>query len=161
MTIAAPPSEDLFEIEQTLLSYTSGIDTKDYDLLRSGFTDDVRVTFEKWVDPLEGLDQLATFMEVLHRDLDGSAHRVTNLYYLEYEPNLAVVRSYVHALLVKEDAPGGGAFDVFATYEDTLRRGPDRWRVAAKHCVQLFDTGNSEVLEFEAASQAVRELSPG
>jgi hypothetical protein len=154
-----PSSDDQFEIRQALLSYTCGIDTKDYDLFRSGFTADVRVTFEKWVDPLEDLEQLTTFMEVLHRNLDGSAHRVTNFFYLEMEADRAVVRTYIHALLVKAGHPGGDSFDVYGTYTDELRRGENGWRVAAKHCDQLFDSGNADVLEFEAASLAVAELT--
>ena len=58
-----PSVGDQFEIRQALLAYMRGIDTKDYELFRSGFSDDVRVTFEKWVGPLEGLDRLAAFMQ--------------------------------------------------------------------------------------------------
>lgn len=153
-TSAVPTAEQRFEIEQALLAYMRGIDSKDYELFRSGFHPDVRMTFAKWVDPLEGLDRLAVFMEVLHRSLDGSAHRTTNLFFREFEPGRAVVDSYVHALLVRTGHPGGDTFDVYATYTDELREGSDGWTVTSKHAVQLLDTGNSAVLEFDAAAAA-------
>jgi len=159
MTSHTPSAEDQFEIQQTLLSYMRGIDSKDYELFRSGFSDEVRLTFATWVDPLEGLDALAAFMETLHAELDGSAHRTTNFLFREFEPERAVVDSYVHALLVKAGAPGGDSFDVYATYTDELLKTPEGWRVVHKHCVQLFDDGNPEVLRFEEAAAAAAALA--
>ncbi len=155
----APSGADQFLISQALLAYMRGIDTKDYELFRSGFAAEVRVTFEKWVEPLEGLEQLAAFMERLHRDLDGSAHRVTNFLYREYGDDHAVVESYVHALLVKVGEPGGDSFDVYATYRDTLERRAAGWRVTAKHCIQLLDTGNPAVLAFAPAAAAAAAVA--
>jgi SnoaL-like domain len=156
---AKPTAADLFAIHQALGAYPAGIDSCDYELFRSGFTADVRITFAERIPAMEGIEQLVAFMEALHRGLDGSAHRVTNQLFTEFDHETATVVSYVHALLVCADHPEGSSYDVYATYTDWLRLTGAGWRVCSKHGEQLFVAGNPAVLEYEAARRAAFEPS--
>jgi hypothetical protein len=160
-TAKAPTGEDLIGIQQALYAYCGGIDTKDYDLFRAAFTDDVRASYGELFGPFDGLDQLATFMEVLHRDLDNSAHRVSNIYFLEFDGDSARVRSYVNAILVKVGHPGGDFLHAHGTYVNELRRGPDGWRIGSKQYEHLLQTGNPNIPAFDEAIEAVARLSAG
>lgn len=154
----APTAEDLFGIQQALHAYCGGIDTKDYELFRSAFTDDVRAFYGEWAGPFEGLEELATWMERVHRDLDGSFHRISNLYFIEFDGDSARVRSYIHALLVGSAEPDGDSLSVYGLYHNDLRREPEGWRISSKEYVHLTGTGDPGVLAAEAANAAVADL---
>lgn len=158
---AQPSAADVFAIRQALVSYTAGIDSNDYALFRSGFTEDVRMTFAKRIAPLESLEELARFMEAQHRRLDGSAHRLTNIFFREFDGQSATVTSYVHALLVQAGHPDGGSYEVFATYTDEFVRTDDGWRSRRKHAEQFHVRGSSGVLDHAAARAAADQSSPG
>lgn len=159
MTDARPTPEEWFEIEQTLLTYTRGIDSKDYKLFRSGLTEDVYAAYAPPIGPFEGLDPLATWMEVSHAKLDASTHRVTNVALVEFGGDTATVESYVEVLLLRVGHPGGDYFEPIGIYTDRLRRDASGWKVTRKEFRFLHGTGNLTVLELEAASEAVRRLS--
>lgn len=158
-TMTRPPTaEDLFGIQQALAAYCGGIDTKDYELFRSAFTEDVKGLYGEWAGPFDGLDELATWMEVVHRGLDGSFHRISNPYFIEFDGDLARVRTYIHAVLHRADHPDGPTFSVYGMYLNDLRRGQAGWRIASKEYVHLIAEGNPAVLDAETANRAVDEM---
>lgn len=153
----APSAEDLFGIQQALHAYAGGIDMNDYDLFRSAFTDDVTATYGGQIGPFSGLDQLTKFMEVQHRDLDFSLHRITNHCLLEFDGETARIRTYVYATLVDEDHPEGDIFEVSGVYHDDLRREPEGWRIAHKEFLHRRAEGNPNVFAFEAAAATLSD----
>jgi ketosteroid isomerase-like protein len=144
--------DDLFGIQQALHAYSGGIDTKDYDLFRSAFSEDGNATFGEVMGPFEGREQMIVFMERLHRDLDWSLHRITNIYAVELTAEAALTRSYVLATLVKSDHPDGDTLEVSGIYMDRLRRDADGWRIAHKDFLMRSISGNPNVLSYEAAA---------
>jgi hypothetical protein len=67
-------------VTRLLTRYAWSIDTKDWAVFRSLFTDDVSLTYgEEWGPPLEGLDRLTSFVIHIHSPLDGSVHSTTNI----------------------------------------------------------------------------------
>lgn len=156
--MSTPTADDLFGIQQALYAYCGGIDTKDPELFRSAFTDDVRGDYGEWAGPFEGLDELALWMDVVHRNLDGSFHRITNPYFIEFDGETARVRSYIHAVLHQVDHPDGETFTVYGIYLNDLRREPEGWRISSKEYVHLIAEGNASVLDAASANQAVEDL---
>lgn len=152
-----PSAEDLFGIQQALHAYAGGIDMKDFDLFRSAFTDDVTASYGDQIGPFSGLDQLTAFMEVQHRDLDFSLHRITNHYLLEFDGETARMRTYVYATLVDDDHPEGGIFDVSGIYHDDLRLELEGWRIANKVFLHRRAEGNPNVFAFEAAAETLKD----
>jgi hypothetical protein len=148
------PVEDMLAIQATFNAYSAGLDRKDYHLFRQVWTEDCSMT---WSSPGEardasefvGRDFLVSEMERIHRRLDGSLHRVTNTRYLQYDGTQATCRTYVDAMLIRRDAPGGDMFQAIGFYDDVLRREEGGWRIASRDFTFLHAIGNPFVPDVE------------
>ncbi|AMO61477.1 bile acid 7-alpha dehydratase [Mycolicibacterium phlei] len=115
---------DRDDIIDVLVRYATGIDSRDWDLLRSCFTDDATFDYGPiglWSNP----DSLTRYMKGAHSG--PSMHRLTN-FAITVDGDTATARTYVDATVM---GPGGvGAVENFGWYDDRLVRTPDGWRIA-------------------------------
>ena len=154
-----PSPEDVLAIEQVLLRYTGGIDRKDYGLFRRCFTPDVHAEYGGLFGPFKRLEELATFMEVVHSDLDSTLHRLTNFTVLDFDGERARMGTYIDTMLIKQGHPKGDYFHIYGTFTEELSRYEGEWRVRAKSFHPVFFTGNPEVVDMTAATEAVSQLA--
>jgi hypothetical protein len=130
-------------VTRLLIRYAWSIDTKDWDLFRSVFTEDVSLTYgEEWGPPLEGLDRLTSFVIHIHSPLDGSVHSTTNVLVTGAHGDRLTVRSAVDAVLVRRGAPGGDMLRVVGTYVDELVRADAGLLIAKRSFATLWSEGN-------------------
>lgn len=117
------PTEDRLAITDVLVRYATGIDSRDWPLFRSCFTDDASLDYGpvgRWEDP----DELTAFMRASHSG--PTLHRLSN-FVLRVDGDHATARTYVHAVV---SGPGGfGVTESFGWYDDRLRRTGDGWRI--------------------------------
>jgi len=117
---------DFEQIGDVLVRYATGIDSRDWNLFRTCFTEDCKLDYGdlgRW-DNREAVTQ---FMIMSHSG--PSMHRLSN-FAISIGGDGARTRSYVDALVY---GPGGlvGAHNV-GYYDDELVRTADGWRIARR-----------------------------
>ena len=71
-------ADDRTAVGEVVVRYATAIDTRDWDLFRTCFTEDCRAEYGatgSWND----LDSFARFMEEIHARCGHSLHRITNV----------------------------------------------------------------------------------
>ena len=117
---------DRDEIVELTVRYATAIDSLQYSLLTTVFTDDAQVDYGE-VGQWTGGAEVATFMEAVHAGAKNTMHRMTNQA-MDIAGDTATVRTYVDALILFE---GGGANPV-GYYDDHVVRTGDGWRIARR-----------------------------
>ena len=118
-------------IEQLLARYATAIDTRDWALLRTCFTDDVAADYGD-IGGWTTAEGITSFMEDAHAGFGATNHMLTNMAIdVESSGARATSRCYVHAVLTLLEDPGTW-FDTVGQYDDVLVRTSDGWRIAQR-----------------------------
>jgi hypothetical protein len=128
-------SEDERAIVAVLIRYGTGIDTRNWALFRSCFSDDFEgdySSFGKWRGPREITD----YMRQAHAQIGPTLHRMTN-FTIENDGAHIRARSYVDALLTPV-AAGGPVHHGIGLYEDQMVRTSDGWKIARRTFVPVM-----------------------
>lgn len=114
---------DRIEIADVLLRYATAIDSRDWTLFRTCFTDDATFDYGgigTWQSP----EAITAYMRASHSG--PSMHRLTN-FVIEVTGETATARTYVDAIVM---GPAGfGTIESFGWYDDQLARTPTGWRI--------------------------------
>ncbi|RAU99350.1 nuclear transport factor 2 family protein [Mycobacterium colombiense] len=113
--------DDLFDLT---VRYATAIDSHQYSLLTTVFTEEARVDYGV-VGQWTGGAAVAQFMEAAHVGAAHTIHRMTNQA-IAIDGDTATMRTYVDALILMVD--GSGANPV-GYYDDHAVRTPDGWRI--------------------------------
>jgi SnoaL-like domain len=113
--------DDVFDLT---VRYATAIDSQQYWLLTTVFTEDARVDYGV-VGQWTGGAEVAQFMEAAHVGAAHTIHRMTNQA-IAIDEDTATIRTYVDALILMED--GSGANPV-GYYDDHAVRTADGWRI--------------------------------
>lgn len=115
-------------VSDLLVRYATGIDTRDWGLLRSCFTDDCEADYGD-VGEWKSGDEITGWMKASHEPLGHTLHRITNVS-LAPEGGRVRARSYVDALI---RGPGNvGGAQAAGYYEDVIVETGDGWRIARR-----------------------------
>jgi 3-phenylpropionate/cinnamic acid dioxygenase small subunit len=115
-------------VSDLLVRYATGIDTRDWRLLRSCFTDDCEADYGdagRW----KSGDEITAWMRAAHEPLGHTLHRITNVS-LTADGARVKARSYVDALIRGPGNVGGARAAGF--YEDVIVETDDGWRIARR-----------------------------
>jgi len=117
------------DVANVLVRYATGIDSKDWKLFRTCFTEDCQADYGEQIGVWDGVEAIADYMERTHPAAVRTLHRITNA---TVTPNgdRAVARSYVDVIFVVE-ATGGGAHAA-GFYDDELVRTDKGWKIASR-----------------------------
>jgi len=115
-------------IVDVLVRYATGIDTRDWALFRTCFTEKCHADYGD-IGVWDGVDAITEFMTVSHADMGHTLHRMTNMA-ITVNGDGATSRSYVDALLMMGD--GKTAISAQGFYDDELVRAGDGWRIARR-----------------------------
>jgi 3-phenylpropionate/cinnamic acid dioxygenase small subunit len=121
---------DREQIADVLIRYATGIDFKDWALLRTCWTEDVDVDYGE-VGKYSGADVITALMEQLHNAMGPTYHRLTNIA-IAVAGDRATARSYVHAVLQAIPDDGASWVEALGHYDDELVRTSDGWRIARR-----------------------------
>jgi 3-phenylpropionate/cinnamic acid dioxygenase small subunit len=116
------------DVADLLVRYASGIDRRDWALLRSCFADDCQADYGD-IGRWKSGDEITEWMRKTHDPLGRSLHRVTNSSFA-WEGEAVAVRSYVDALVLLADNVRGAQSAGY--YDDLVVRGEDGWRIARR-----------------------------
>ena len=118
---------DRDEIVDVLVRYATGIDSRDWRLFRSCFSDDARFDYGgigQWDTP----EAITDYMRAAHSG--PSMHRLSN-FVIDIDGDRATSRTYVDAVVM--GPKGFGAVENFGWYDDEWVRTPGGWRISFRH----------------------------
>ena len=121
---------DKEQIAEVLIRYATGIDFKDWSLLRTCWTEDVDVDYGE-VGRYSGADAITGLMEQLHGAMGPTYHRLTN-FSIAVDGDRATARSYVHAVLQAIPDDAASWVEALGHYDDEFVRTSDGWRIARR-----------------------------
>jgi hypothetical protein len=121
---------DKEQIAEVLIRYATGIDFKDWALLRTCWTEDVDVDYGE-VGQYSGADAITGLMEQLHNAMGPTYHRLTN-FAINVDGDRATARSYVHAVLQAIPDDAASWVEALGHYDDEFVRTSDGWRIARR-----------------------------
>ena len=111
------------EISVVLIRYATGIDTKDWELLRTCFTDDCEIDYSP-IGSWNSADEVVSFMEAVHEPCPYTLHRITNIVVTDTGNGTAKARSYVDALVLADTTTAAHPTGI---YDDELVRLRQLW----------------------------------
>ncbi len=135
---------DRAEISDVIYRYSTGVDSKDFDLFRTCFTDPVNADFTSTGAPAPRVFPLDTWVRVVQKTV--SPFRVTQ----HYNSNVTITVNgdeasaivYLKARHLRADDPEGKTFwDVGGYYTDRLVRTPQGWKIASVKFTQTWSEG--------------------
>jgi 3-phenylpropionate/cinnamic acid dioxygenase small subunit len=122
------------DVAEVLVRYATGIDSRDWDLLRTCFTDDCEADYGA-VGAWHGADEITTFMRETHEPLGHTLHRITNQT-VHPDGGRARARSYVDALVMLPDNTSGTRATGY--YDDELIRTDTGWKIARRRFTSVL-----------------------
>ena len=126
--MSAVDRETRQDVADLLVRYATGIDQRDWELLRSCFTDDCVADYGD-IGSWNGGDEITEWMRKAHDPLGHSLHRITNLT-VSSSGDAVTARSYVDAVVLGPD-DGRGA-QAAGYYDDVLVRTDVGWKIARR-----------------------------
>ena len=94
------------DVADLLVRYAEAIDRRDWELLRSCFTDDCEVDYGA-IGRWSGADEITEWMRKTHDPLGHTLHRISNVSVSASE-GAFTARGYVDAIVLGPTSPPGG-----------------------------------------------------
>jgi ketosteroid isomerase-like protein len=141
---------DRQEITDTLYRYAAAIDVKDYERLRSVFTDDVVAQYAG-APEIQGADKLTAWIREMSPTTKYQ-HHLLNVYEVEIHGDEAHAYTY-HTSHQVDAATPDSVYVIVARYRDVLRRVDGRWLIADKR----MEVGWMERREYSQAAAVSAE----
>ena len=117
---------------EVLVRYATAIDTRDWDLFRTCFTDDVDADYGD-IGHWHGVDEITQWMRETHEPCGHTLHRITNISVSE-DGGTASSRAYVDALVLF----GSGGVRAAGFYDDSFVLEADGWRISRRVFTSVF-----------------------
>jgi 3-phenylpropionate/cinnamic acid dioxygenase small subunit len=114
-------------VEDVLVRYATGIDSRDWGLLRTCFTEECDADYGD-IGHWRSGDEITSWMAQCHDPLGPTMHRITNIA-LALDGDRMTSRSYVHAVLT---APERSTIHAYGWYDDELVSTADGWQIARR-----------------------------
>jgi hypothetical protein len=133
-------------LAELLERYAWAVDRRDWDLLRSCFTDDSYADYH--LDGGRGLigpDAVVDFLSALFAPLTATQHFITNQRAL-LDGTRASGSCYVLAQHVRKGAPGGSRYLMGAMYHDEFAETSNGWRISRHEGEGVWAEGNPAAL---------------
>jgi ketosteroid isomerase-like protein len=140
-------------IDDVLYRYAHALDSRDWDLLRTCFTEDAVADYLELGGVNEGREAIVSLCDSVLSGLDASQHLIGTPQ-AQVNGNTATATCYLQAQHVFKGAPGGDHYLVGGTYVDRLVRTNDGWRIEHRELNGVWFDGNPDV--FTAAAERLK-----
>ena len=145
--------EDRLAITDILYQYATGLDSRDWEMLRDCFTDDAVCDFLEFGGVNEGKDAIVALCSGVLSGLDASQHLVGNPR-VTLDGDRATSACYFQAQHFLTSPAGGNTYLVGGRYEDRLRRTDAGWKIEHRTLYCSWQDGNAGVFTEAAARLA-------
>jgi 3-phenylpropionate/cinnamic acid dioxygenase small subunit len=115
-------------VTDVLVNYATGIDSRDWELFRTCWIDDVDADYGD-IGHWTSADEITGWMRDMHDPLGPTMHQLSNIA-LTADGERVRSRAYIHGVIVTPD--GANAVHAFGWYEDELVHTDERWRIARR-----------------------------
>ena len=139
---------DYNEIVRRRYEYALGIDTKDFALLRSIFTEEITMDFEDYSGrPASTMkaDDWVNNCRILFTGLDATQHVMTNPI-VDIDGNSATCRMYMKAEHFLQNDQGNDDFAFGGYYTDQLEKKDGHWLISAVTLKIFWNRGNRHIM---------------
>ncbi len=143
-------------IVRPVYEYAYGIDTRDWALYRSIFTDDIEMDFSSYNgNPRSAMkaDDWVAGCRTLFTGLDATQHSMSNPL-VDMEGDHARCRMYMQAEHFLKNDQGSDGFVLGGYYDDRLVRTEEGWKIQAVTLNVFWNRGNRHIMELAAARGA-------
>jgi SnoaL-like domain len=121
--------QDRTDIADVLYTYSSAVDSFDYEGVRSALADDIWAQYGNG-DPVEGGDKLVAWIEEATTTVIWQ-HHLLNVYHVTIDGDQAKTLSYLTSYQVFKENPEA-AIILVARYHDELKRTPSGWKISKR-----------------------------
>jgi hypothetical protein len=118
---------DRDDIVDLTVRYATAIDSREYDLLATVFTQDAELDYGE-IGQWHGADEVVEFMSQAHVFAAHTMHRMSNQV-IAIDGDTATIRTYVDALILLEDGSGANPVGI---YDDQAVRTSEGWRISRR-----------------------------
>jgi len=135
---------DKAAISDVICNYATGVDSHDWTLFRSCFTDEIEADFSSLGDMGHfrgSADKWVRMARGLMENLDATQHLMGNIQ-AEIDGDQAVARCYLQAMHVRAGENGAPHYIIAGHYRHELTRGADGWRIRKYTLTALWTSGN-------------------
>ena len=136
---------DRAEISDVQLRYATGTDTRDWEVFRSCFTDEIEVDFSSGFGaPAVRLkaDEWVEMTKPVMARLEATQHMITNHVIAFQDDDHATCVAYVQARHHSPNTTGDSDLTVHGYYTNQFERTSQGWRIAACKLTVSWMTGN-------------------
>jgi 3-phenylpropionate/cinnamic acid dioxygenase small subunit len=136
---------DRWDIEEVGVRYATALDTRDWALLATCFTEDALGEY----DGIGRLEGATAFVDTCRGALTplAASHHLLGNFTCRPKGDEASAAWYFQAQHVRTGTPGGDDYIVAGTYRDRLVRTAAGWRIAERTLSVTWTSGNPEVLK--------------
>lgn len=152
--------DDRITIAETVFKYATGIDTRDWELYRSIFADEVEMDFESWNQvPRHRIaaDELKNQIQVFFAGLDATQHVMTNPI-TSIDGDRARCVMYMQAYHFLHEVQASRRYDIGGYYTNELIRDGDDWKITSVKLSVLWTQGDIAFMQ-DAAERGHRRLT--
>ena len=144
---------DRAEVVETVHLYATAIDTKNFELYRSIFTDEIEVDFSSYIRDFAPMtiaaDKWVASVKPLFVGLDATQHSMSNPR-VEIDRDHATCVMYMQAEHFLANDQGDTSHTVGGYYTNELVRLPEGWRLKKVKLTVLWQRGNKHVMTLGA-----------
>lgn len=149
-------ADDKLAVIETVYKYALGLDTRDWSLYRSIFTDEVFVDFSSYHgQPGEWIsaDEWVARLQPLFSGLAATQHSMTNPL-VTFDNEGAECRMYMQAEHIHDANDRNSWYTIGGYYTDRLVRDGNGWRIASVKLTIIWRRGDPECM-VRAAEQGM------
>ncbi len=143
---------DFEQITRRRYEYALGIDTCDWELYRSIFTDEIEMDFSQFGGVPRAKMTAEAWIErakPLFTGLDATQHTMTNPM-VDVEGDRAICTMYMQAVHFLKNDDGDRTFTLGGYYVDNLVKRSGRWLITGVTLNVLWNTGNRHIMAVAA-----------
>lgn len=140
--------EERVAILETVYQYAQGIDTRDWNLYRSIFTDKIEVDFTSYDGQTVGrlkADDWVEMLKPLFSGLAATQHIMTNPI-VTFDDQGAACRIYMQAEHFMDANDGGTSYSIGGYYTDRLVFQNNRWLISGVTLTVLWRRGDPRIM---------------
>ena len=122
------------DVADVLVRYATGIDSRDWELFRSCFTEDCDVEYPE-IGVWQSADEITEWMRNVHDACGHTLHRITNQVVMQRDDGVTA-RSYVDGIVMFPDNEAGTRATGY--YDDALVATDEGWKIARRRFTLVF-----------------------
>ena len=140
---------DRTAISDVQLRYATSVDTRDWPLLRSCFTDEIETDFSTATGSPPQRIKADDWVELVRRALSGmqaTQHMITN-HIITLDGDEAICVAYVQARHHLPNEKGGSDLVMYGYYTNRFVRSANGWKIRARQLTVTWNEGNMHIFE--------------